>query len=136
MTAPTRTTNCSYCRQNMADPGFDRCTPCRTWRDEEWCEANGHQHDVPPADHVGGFTTSAEIAAQTPAGDGDGEAKTYTVSWTVQITYSREVEIEDDDLDDKREDAEWLADYEEDYDDGALSVDVTDRTIIELEESA
>jgi len=34
------TDECVYCNEAPADPGFDRCTPCRTWRDEEWAEAN------------------------------------------------------------------------------------------------
>jgi hypothetical protein len=38
---------CVYCREVLADPGHDRCFACRTWRDEEWCEANGWEHGVP-----------------------------------------------------------------------------------------
>lgn len=35
---------CVYCREKAPDEGFDRCFDCRTWRDEEWCEARGLDH--------------------------------------------------------------------------------------------
>lgn len=33
---------CIYCREKPRNTGYDRCFDCRTWRDEGWCEANGH----------------------------------------------------------------------------------------------
>lgn len=40
---------CGYCGEAPADPGYDRCTACRTWRDEEWCEDNNHPHGEEPS---------------------------------------------------------------------------------------